>query len=85
LISICANPFTVLRELSRNIEAIHQETDNMKQKGLIQRTGKLLSDLLVAEGETTQTESTVELNLMTIKIKHTVKRTKKQNKGFDTK
>ena len=71
--------FTKLRELTRNIEAIHNETDNAKQKGLIQRTGELLSDLLVDDTETTETESTIELNLMAVKFKHTVKRTKKNN------
>ncbi|RGR90193.1 ORF6N domain-containing protein [Phocaeicola coprocola] len=69
--------FTKLRELTRNIEAIHNEPDNAKQKGLIQRTGELLSDLLVDDTETTETESTIELNLMAVKFKHTVKRTKK--------
>ena len=43
--------FTKLRELTRNIEAIHNEPDNAKQKGLIQRTGELLSDLLVDGSE----------------------------------
>lgn len=69
--------FTKLRELTRNIEAIHNEPDNAKQKGLIQRTGELLSDLLVDDTETTETESTIEVNLMAVKFKHTVKRTKK--------
>lgn len=69
--------FTKLRELTRNIEAIHNEPDNVKQKGLIQRTGELLSDLLVNDTDTTETESTIELNLMAVKFKHTVKRTKK--------
>ena len=69
--------FTKLRELTRNIEAIHNEPDNAKQKGLIQRTGELLSDLLVDDTDTTETESTIELNLMAVKFKHTVKRTKK--------
>ena len=64
--------FTKLRELTRNIEP-----DNAKQKGLIQRTGELLSDLLVDDTDTTKTESTIELNLMAVKFKHTVKRTKK--------
>lgn len=72
--------FTKLRELVRNIDAIHNEPDNAKQKGLIQRTGELLSDLLVDETETTETESTIELNLMAVKFKHTVKRTKKKPK-----
>ena len=69
--------FTKLRELKRNIQAIHNEPDNAKQKGLIQRTGELLSDLLVDDTDTTETESTIELNLMAVKFKHTVKRTKK--------
>lgn len=69
--------FAKLRELTRNIEAIHNEPDNAKQKGLIQRTGELLSDLLVNDTDTTETESTIELNLMAVKFKHTVKRTKK--------
>lgn len=69
--------FAKLRELTRNIEAIHNEPDNAKQKGLIQRTGELLSDLLVDDTETTETESTIEVNLMAVKFKHTVKRTKK--------
>jgi hypothetical protein len=44
---------------------------------LIQRTGELLSDLLVDDTEMTETESTIELNLMAVKFKHTVKRKKK--------
>lgn len=69
--------FTKLRELTRNIEAIHNEPDNAKQKGIIQRTGELLSDLLIDDTETTETESSIELNLMAVKFKHTVKRSKK--------
>ena len=73
--------FAKLRELIRNIDAIHNEPDNAKQKGLIQRTGELLSDLLVEEDTgTTETESSFELNLMAVKFKHTVKRTKKKPK-----
>lgn len=70
--------FAKLRELSRNITELHNEPDNTKQKGIVERTGELLSDLLVEDGETTETESSIELNLMAIKFKHTVKRTKKQ-------
>jgi hypothetical protein len=69
--------FTKLRELARNINAIHNEPDSNKQKGLVQRTGELLSDLLVDDTEMTETESTIELNLMAVKFKHTVKRRKK--------
>lgn len=64
------------KELARNIQAIHSETDNAKQKELIERTGELLNDIIVPEAEVTETESTVELNLVALKFKHTVRRKK---------
>jgi len=69
--------FAKAREISRNIQALQQESDHRKQQGLIQRTGELLSDLIMDESETMETESSIELNLMALKFKHTVKRTKK--------
>ena len=68
--------YAKVKELARNIEKIHNEEDNTKQKTLIERTGELLSDLLVDETELTETESTIELNLMAVKFKHTVRRKK---------
>ena len=56
--------FVKLREISRNIAALHQEQDKEKQKSLVQRTGELMNDLLLDDGETTETESTVEINLV---------------------
>lgn len=70
--------FKKMRELVRSLEAVHSEQDNAKQKGLIRRSGELLSELLVEDGDTTETESTIELNLMAVKFKHTVKRTRKK-------
>lgn len=72
--------FVKLREISRNIAALHQEQDREKQKSLVQRTGELMNDLLLDDGETTETESTVEINLVALKFKHTVKRVKKKEK-----
>lgn len=70
--------FVKLREISRNIMALHEEQNQERQKSLVQRTGELMNDLLIEDSETTQTESTIELNLMAVKFKHTVKRTKKK-------
>ena len=72
--------FVKLREISRNVAALHQEQDKEKQKSLVQRTGELMNDLLLDDGETTETESTVEINLVALKFKHTVKRVKKKEK-----
>lgn len=71
--------FARLRELSRNLTALTGEDDEKKQKGLMKRSGEILSDLLAAddESEVTETESSIELNLYALKMKRTVKKTKK--------
>lgn len=69
--------FFKLRELVRNVNIMATERDEEKQKGLVQRSGELLNELLADEGEITETESSIELNLYALKVKRTVKKTKK--------
>lgn len=71
--------FARLRELSRNLTALTGEDDEKKQKSLMKRSGEILSNLLAAddESEVTETESSIELNLYALKMKRTVKKTKK--------
>ncbi|WP_455669222.1 ORF6N domain-containing protein [Phocaeicola sp.] len=69
--------FFKLRELVRNVNIMSTERDEEKQKSLMQRSGELLNDLLADEGEITETESSIELNLYALKVKRTVKKTKK--------
>lgn len=71
--------FARLRELSRNLSALTMEENDKKQKSLMERSSEILNDLLVddAEGEVTETESSIELNLYALKMKRTVKKTKK--------
>ena len=71
--------FAHLRELARNIDLLSSEPDEEKQKSLMQRSGELLNDLLTADegGDVTETESSIELNLYALKMKRTVKKTKK--------
>ena len=45
----------------------------------MQRFSELLSDIVMPDLETTETESTLELNFFIGKIKHTVKRVKKND------
>ncbi len=70
--------FAKLHELARNIQSIQNEPDTNKQKGLLSRAGELLGDLLTIDADSTESESTIELNLMAVKIKHTVKHRKKK-------
>lgn len=69
--------FAEVRSLKRELVELHKETDKHKQTEIIQRFGETLSDIVMPNLETTETESTLELNFLIGKIKHTVKRVKK--------
>ena len=69
--------FFKLRTLVRNVNIMATEYDEEKRKSLVQRSGELLYELLTDEGDITETESSIELNLYALKMKRTVKRTKK--------
>lgn len=71
--------FSHLRELSRNLNILSAEPDEAKQKTLAERSSELLQELLSVEekGDVTETESSLELNLYALKMKRTVKKTKK--------
>ncbi len=43
----------------------------------MKKFGKLLADIVMPDLKTTETESTLELNFIVGKLKHTVKRVKK--------
>ena len=75
--------FFKLRTLVRNVNIMATEYDEEKRKSLVQRSGELLNELLTDEGDITETESSIELNLYALKMKRTVKRTKKaKNAGI---
>lgn len=69
--------FTKVRSLKHELVELHKETDPKKQTSKMQHFGKVLSDIVMPDLETTETESTLELNFIIGKIKHTVKRVKK--------
>lgn len=71
--------FTKVRGLKRELLDLHKETDSKKQAGKMQHFGQVLSDIVMPDLETSETESTLELNFFIGKIKHTVKRIKKNN------
>jgi len=69
--------FSRLREISRNMSSLQQTTDPSQRKDLARRTGELLSEMLIEGTETTQTETMLEVNLLALKLKHTITRKKK--------
>ena len=76
--------FTRVRNLKRELVDLHKETNPEKQTTKMQHFGKVLSDIVMPDLETSETESTLELNFFIGKIKHTVKRVKKANEKTES-
>ena len=68
--------FAKVREISRTIKAIPSTPqDSPKYQALMQKTGDLISELVVPDDlETSETEASIEVNLALVKFKYTVKK-----------
>ena len=71
--------FAKVRELKRELLQLHRETDKKKQASMMQHFGNVLSDIVMPDMTVAETESTLELNFVIGKLKHTVKRVKQSN------
>ena len=71
--------FTKVRSLKRELISLHDEKDAKKQQAKMQHFGEVLSDIVMPDLETSETESSLELNFIIGKLKHTVKRVKKND------
>ena len=71
--------FAKVRELKRQLLELHQETDKEKQKTKMQHFGEVLTDIVMPDLQTSETESSLEINFLIGKIKHTVKRVRKES------
>ena len=70
--------FAKVRELKHELLELHQETDKAKQQSKIQHLGEVLTDIVMPDLQTSETESSLEINFLIGKIKHTVKRVRKE-------
>ena len=70
--------FAKVRTLKRELVNLHKEKDKKKQNDKMRCFGEILSDIVMPELETSETESTLELNFIIGKIKHSVKRVRKK-------
>ena len=70
--------FSKVREFSKVAKSLAEEDTPRKQEGLITKSGRLIAEILNNEfAEDMSSETTIELNLAMIKIKHTIKKDKK--------
>lgn len=71
--------FFKVRELKRELLDLHKETDKQKQQSKMQHFGEVLTDIVMPDLQTSETESSLEINFLIGKIKHTVKRVRKDD------
>ena len=72
--------FYKVRCLKRELVSIHKETNKEKQISLMDHFGGILTEVVMPELETHETESTLEINFVIGKLKHIVKRVRKEKK-----
>ena len=70
--------FAKVHELKRELLELHKETDKEKQTSKMQHFGEVLTDIVMPDLQTSETESTLEINFFIGKLKHTVKRVRKE-------
>ncbi len=70
--------FATVRSLKRELVELHNETDRQVQQDKMRHFGEVLSDIVMPDLETSETESTLELNFIIGKLKHNVKRVKRK-------
>ena len=70
--------FFKVRTLKRQLLELHQETDKEKQASKMKHFGDVLTDIVMPDLQTSETESSLEINFFLGKIKHTVKRVRKE-------
>jgi len=66
--------FAKLRELTQTINKLSTNPEKEKQKSLMQKSGEIISELLDNDLQTSETETTLELNFAVLKFKHTIKK-----------
>ena len=69
--------FSKIRQLSRNIQELSIVQDKADQKALMQKSGEIITELLDDDLQTTDTETSIELNFAVLKFKHTIKKKNK--------
>ena len=66
--------FYKVRNLKRELLELHNEPDKDAQQQKMKHFGEVLADIVMPDLQTSETESSLELNFIIGKLKHTVKR-----------
>ena len=70
--------FHKVRSLKRELLELHLESDKEVRTQKLKHFGDVLSDIVMPDLEAAETESSLEINFLIGKVKHTVKRVRKE-------
>ena len=66
--------FSKMRKLTRNIKTLSNVKDKREQQALMQKSGEIITELLDDDLQTTDTETSIEINFAVLKFKHVIKK-----------
>jgi len=69
--------FAKIKRLTRTIKELSTTQEEPKQKALMRKSGEIIAELLDDDLQTTDTETSIELNFAVLKFKHTIKKKNK--------
>ena len=71
--------FAKVRSVKRELVELHTEADKQKRAEKMRHFGEVLTDIVMPDLDTVETESSLELNFFIGKLKHSVRRVKRAN------
>ena len=71
--------YAEVRAMKRELLALHTEKDAQKRNSMMRHFGEALTDIVMPDLTTAETESSMEINFLIGKLKHTVRRVRKVN------
>lgn len=74
--------FYKVRSLKRELVELHKETDKDVQEKKMKHFGEVLTDIVMPDLKTSETESSLEINFIIGKVKHTVKRVRNEHDPY---
>jgi len=66
--------FAKVKELTNTINALSENPPKEQQQSLMRKSGEIISELLDSDLQTSETETSIELNFAVLKFKHTIKK-----------
>ncbi len=73
--------FAKIRELTKAVKelSLNPKGQEQKQKSLMKKSGEIISELLDDDLQTSESETSIEINFAVLKFKHIVKKNKKDD------